>query len=413
MSWKEASVVEQRLEFVLRAIGDKMPFSQLCREYGVAPKTGYKWKERFIQRGLEGLHDLSRKPRSSPQQVSEDVACRLFLLKLKHVHWGPAKILELYRRRAALDGSEAQLPSLSTVKRVLDKAGLVQHRKRRPSRTGGRIVNRVEASAPNDVWTVDFKGWWYSSNKERVEPLTVRDAFSRYVLCAKALDDGRTGTVRRVFESLFETHGLPGAIRSDNGTPFASTSAPLGLTRLSAWWVALGIALDRIAPGRPCQNGAHERMHKDLALEVEGVVDGDLKTHRAALETWRHEYNHERPHEALEMRTPAELYTRSEKTWEPGELELTYPEGYLRRLVGRTGSLKVHGQRISISTALGGWHVGLKPLEANKFSVWFGPLCLGQIDLDTESFQVTKADATPPEGLARYPLAKPSGGETS
>ena len=402
MPWKEVDVVDQRLEFVMRALGDKMPFSTLCREYGITPKTGYKWKERFIQRGVEGLHDLSRRPLSSPRRVDEDVACRLVLLKMKHPRWGPAKILGLYERRASLDGAREETPSLSTVRRVLDKAGLVQRRKRKPSREGGRIVNRVEAQAPNDVWTVDLKGWWYSSLKERVEPLTVRDAFSRYVLCADALGDARTGTVRSVFERLFERHGLPGVIRSDNGTPFASSSSPLGLTRLSAWWVANGIGLDRIAPGRPCQNGAHERMHRDIALEVEGVVDGDLAAHRAALETWRQEYNHERPHEALKMRTPAELYGNSDRTWERTELELTYPDGHLRRAIGRKGALRVHGVRIGISTALAGWHVGLKPVEDLKYSVWFGPLCLGRIDLGTESFQVAGAtDATTPEGPAR------------
>jgi len=388
MPWKEVAVVDQRLEFVLRALGDKMPFSHLCREYGIAPKTGYKWKERFIQRGLSGLHDQSRKPLSSPHEVGEDVVCRLVLLKRLHPHWGPAKIHDLFVRRAELDGAQLEIPSLSTVKRVLDKAGLVQRRKSKPSREGGRIVNRVEAKRPNEVWTVDFKGWWYSSHRERVEPLTVRDACSRYVLCADALDDARSDTVRRVFESLFSRHGLPCVIRSDNGSPFACTSAPLGLTRLSAWWVALGIGLDRIAPGRPSENGAHERMHKDIALEVEGVVDGDLTTHRAALQTWRNEFNHERPHEALGMRTPAEVYVRSERSWEPGELELTYPSDHLRRLVGRTGTLKLHNHRVGISTALGGWHVGLKQLEKGRYSVWFGPLCLGRIDLHTESFQV-------------------------
>ena len=173
MPWKEVHVVDQRLEFVLQALGDKMPFSQLCREYGIAPKTGYKWKERFLKRGPEGLYDRSRKPLSSPHQLSEDVVCRLVNLKRKRPYWGPAKILELFTRCVERDGSGVEIPSLSTVKRVLDKAGFVQRRKRRASRECGRIVNRVEAASPNEVWTVDFKGWWYSSKKERVEPLTV------------------------------------------------------------------------------------------------------------------------------------------------------------------------------------------------------------------------------------------------
>lgn len=389
MPWKERNVMNLRFEFVLRALHEQIPFSVLCREYGISPKTGYKWKQRFLERGASGLGDRSRRPESSPGELSEAVVCEIVRLKQAHVMWGPRKIRELYARKHP----GADPPSESSFKRVLDKAGLVQRRRRRPSREGGRIQTRAPADNPNDVWTVDFKGWWYTPDKQRCEPLTVRDAFSRYVLCASAPGNARSDTVRQEFERLFEKYGLPGTIRSDNGCPFAVSSSPLGLSRLSAWWVALGIDLDRIDPGRPYQNGAHERMHLDIALELERRVDGDLETLAKALQVWRHAFNHERPHEALGMRCPAEVYKRSPRRYRGTPDRLDYPAGYLDRKVHHSGTIALRGTSIGISRALRGWNVGLKPVEPGCFSVYFGRLCLGRIDLSTESFKTTKFES--------------------
>jgi transposase InsO family protein len=214
MPWKEKDVLNLRTEFVLRALHGEMPFATLCREYGISLKTGYKWKERFLERGREGLHDRSRRPKSCPKQTAHDEACGYVRVKLAHRRWGPKKVREVYAR--SRPGEE--IASLSTVKRILDKAGLVERRRRRPAAQCGRIENRVEAQRPNQVWTVDFKGWWYSAQKERIEPLTVRDAYSRYVLCAQALGDSSTQAVRRRFERLFEAYGLPETIRSGDTT---------------------------------------------------------------------------------------------------------------------------------------------------------------------------------------------------
>lgn len=386
MPWKECNVMNLRTEFALRAMHGELPFTILCQEYGISPKTGYKWKERFVARGLSGLFDQSRKPHTSPTQISEDHACQLIRLKLAHRSWGPKKIRELFARRH----TDPEVLSLSTIKRILDKSGLVEHRRRRKADHCGRIENRLEAKAPNEVWTVDFKGWWYSVDKARIEPLTVRDAHSRYILCADVMADSKSETVRSRFERLFETYGLPQMIRSDNGSPFACTRAPLGLSRLSAWWIALGIGLDRIAPGHPEQNGGHERMHRDIACELEGCIDGDISAHQAALETWRHQFNHERPHEALGMRVPADLYVKSERRFDPGDFDLSYPSEYLRRKVKNCGTIKIMSSQILISTALRGWDVGLKATGLTHYSVWFGPLCLGEIDMETESFNVVQ-----------------------
>ena len=280
-------------------------------------------------------------------------------------------------------------PSLSTVKRILNKAGLVEKRARRKAEHCGRIENRVTAGAPNEVWTTDFKGWWYSTDKQRVAPLTVQDAYSRYLLCAEIVPDARTETVQKSFERLFEQYGVPKAIRSDNGPPFASTRSPLGLSRLSAWWVSQGINLDRIRPGHPEENGGHERMHRDLASEVEETLECEWDDQQPALDMWRRERNEERPHEALGMRVPAELYRKSESKWER-EREVEYPKGYLRRRTTTAGQIYVKGVMLLISRSLSGWEVGLKRVSEKSYSVWFGPLCIGLADLENEVFRAAQ-----------------------
>jgi transposase InsO family protein len=388
MPWQECDTMSLRLEFIFRSLHESTPFIELCREYGISPKTGYKWKQRFLETGFSGLSDRSRKPSTSPQSLPEEVVCRMVRLKEAHRAWGPRKIRELYAR----GHPDAELPSESSFKRVLDKAGLVEKRRTRRNVDAGRLQTRALAEAPNDVWTVDFKGWWYTTERERCEPLTVRDAYSRFILGSTILDDARTESVRRAFERIFEQYGLPRTIRSDNGTPFATTSAPMGLSRLSAWWLALGIDLDRIDPGCPYQNGAHERMHRDMANELERRIDGDLVRHQAALQAWRNTYNHERPHEALGMRCPAQVYEHSPRRYEGTPDQLTYPEDYLDRRVNSAGQIRLHGAFISISQALKGWNVGLKPQNPGDFSVYFANLCLGRLDLETESFH-TEATA--------------------
>jgi transposase InsO family protein len=256
MPWKDLNIMNQKTEFVLKAQQTEN-FRALCREYGISPKTGYKWMQRMLTHGLEGLNDESRRPRTSPEALAEEVVCRIVRLKERHRTWGPRKIRELYERQWG------GTPSESSFKRVLERAGMTEKKRVRKAGQSGRITSKPKAEAPNDVWTVDLKGWW-NDPQGRCEPLTVRDEFSRFVLEARSLPNARTEHVRNCFESLFERHGLPSVIRSDNGTPFASVQGLLGLTKLSAWWIALGIDLERGRPGCPQDNGAHERMHRDL-----------------------------------------------------------------------------------------------------------------------------------------------------
>jgi putative transposase len=376
MPWKQVETMNQRREFVLKAI-ETHNFRELCQEYGISTKTGYKWKERFLEYGLRGLGELSRRPKSSPKGLDEAVVCEIIRLKQKHRYWGPRKIRRVYERW------HQDIPSESSFKRVLERAGLVQPRRLRARHQSGRLFSGRKANAPNEVWTVDFKGWWWQSEGKRCEPLTVRDEFSRYVLELRAMASARGQAVRSCFERLFERHGLPGAIRSDNGAPFASDQGVLGLSRLSAWWVALGIDLERGRPGCPQDNGGHERLHLDVERELRAA---DLAEQQAGFEEWRTTFNQERPHQALEMKCPAEVYTNSERKYEGTPDDLQY-EGMESRKVAKWGSISLGHRLIFISGALAGWSVGLERCGQAKHNVWFGRLLLGQLEESTLSFE--------------------------
>jgi putative transposase len=386
MPWKEMDAMNQRVEFVMRALRTEN-FRELCREYGISAKTGYKWKERFLEHGLNGMMEESRRPKSSPHGLDEAVVCEIIRLKERRRHWGPRKLRDVYRR------AHGQAPSESSFKRVLSRAGLVEPRRLRKRQEAGRLFTGRRAQSANEIWTVDFKGWWYGAGSgRRCEPLTVRDEFSRYVLELRLLADARTESVRACFEGLFERHGLPEAIRSDNGVPFASVQGLLGLTRLSAWWVVLGIDLERGRPGCPQDNGAHERLHLDIQRELEE----QREEAQAVLDQWRREFNEQRPHEALGMRCPAEVYEGSSRPYEQSPEDLIY-RGMQQRKVHQMGHISWEGQPVFISVALGGWSVGLEPRGADQWNVWFGRLLLGQLEGSPAIF-VRATEPNNPEG---------------
>jgi len=374
--------MNQRTEFVLRAMKADN-FRALCREYEISPKTGYKWRERFLEYGLSGLDELSRRPKSSPGGLDEAEVCEIIRLKQRHRYWGPRKIRKVYER------FHEEVPSESSFKRVLERAGLVEPRRLRARRPSGRLFSGRKAQAPNEVWTVDFKGWWHVPGDKRCEPLTVRDEFSRYVLELRAMVNAQSQTVRDCFERLFEQHGVPGAMRSDNGAPFASDQGVLGLSRLSAWWVVLGIDLERGRPGCPQDNGGHERLHLDVERELRGQ---DLEGQQAGFDEWRKTFNQERPHEALGMKCPAELYKGSERKYEGTPEDLEY-KGMESRKVAKWGSISWGSRLIFISGALAGWSVGLEPCKEGQYNVWFGRLLLGQLEERTLSFKRAESAA--------------------
>lgn len=383
MPWKELCTMDLKHEFILKALDSNCNFKELCQEYGISRTTGHKWKNRFFENGFSGLSNQSRRPRVSPNETPEDAICEIIRLKIDHKNWGPKKIRALYAR----NHPHESIPSLSTFNRILDKAGLVRHRKRRNRSTQKRLRCRMKPEQPNDLWTVDFKGWWYTSEKEKCDPLTVRDDYSKYILSLKAVQKAATEEVKQEFERLFQIYGIPKVIRSDNGPPFASWKGLLGLTRLSAWWLSLGIQLDRITPGKPSENGAHERMHGDIKKELQGQIRGGLKEHQNYFDIWKDEYNNVRPHEALEMQSPVSVYTKSETKYNGNIEEILYPLGYISRQVNDRGCITLDCQKVFISYVLKGYNVGLKENNDETMSVWFDNLRLGEIDLRSLKFK--------------------------
>jgi putative transposase len=383
MPWKEVNVMELRLQFVERTFQKEMNFTDLCREYGISTKTGYKWKERFLEKGMSGLYDESRRPRSSPKELSEETVCELIRIKQTKQNWGPKKIRMIYVR----NHKNEPIPAISTVTRILKKAGFVDKRKKKRIVYPERIQNKIIAQRPNDIWTVDFKGWWYTQEQERCEPLTVRDDYSKFILSIKILEKGDNSCVRQEFDRLFKEYGLPKVIKSDNGPPFASTMGLMGLTRLSAWWMSLGIRLYRIDPGSPYQNGGHERMHLDMKKELENKISGSLKLHQAVFDEWKKEFNEERPHEGLKMNTPAMVYEKSSVKYDGITDWLVYPEGFVSRRVNDRGYIEYKGRRIFITNALCGYNIGLKVINKQLLEVWFEKNLMGHIDLKTYMFR--------------------------
>ena len=361
-----------KIEFVERAEkGEKI--SQLCREFGVSRTTGHKWIKRFRELGYGGLDEESRRPKTTPLATAEELVVAAIEARDAHPRWGPEKLRVLLARRFG-----EQTPTARTIARILRRASRVQaRRKRRPASVVERAPE-VQAETSNDVWTVDFKGWWRAANGQRCEPLTVRDAWSRYVL-AIVLCSTTTEAVRAVFERLFRKHGLPSAIQSDNGVPFISVRSRGGLSAISAWWVSLGIRIVRSRPACPQDNGGHERMHRDIRADVQQAPAETPGAQQRRLDRWRQEFNHVRPHQALGGRTPAELYEPSSRRVAS---PFTYPPGVRILRVDKNGALRIDGARYFLSNALIGHQVGIELADAFHVRVWFQDHDLGLLEIE-------------------------------
>lgn len=368
--------MDLRNEFVLAATSPGANISQLCREYGVSRTNGYKWLRRFRAEGQAGLDDRSRRPKTI-SGIDGEVVLRIIELRRRYPKWGAKKLRKILL--GSLD--RVDVPSAKTIARVLDRAGEPRLRKpRRSLRVVLREHQPLVANAPNDVWTVDFKGWWRTRDGKRFEPLTVRDAFSRYILCLEMLGSSRADVVKASFERLFEGCGLPRVIRVDNGSPFACTSAPAGLSQLSAWWTSLGIRVSFSRPAHPQDNGAHERMHLDVAEQLEADPADDLQLQQRAADKWRTEFNEVRPHEAIGMETPAERYARSSRRYN-GIQPPRYPASYGVRRVSSKGCVRYAGKAVFISESLIGHDVGVRRTRGGRIAVRFYDLDLGLFDL--------------------------------
>jgi transposase InsO family protein len=379
MPWKESSVMDERLRFVARLLeGEQM--SLICREFGISRKTGYKIFERYKDHGLEGLTDRSRRPVRYANQLPHQLETAIVRAKQDKPHWGARKIRELLVRRLA---GEVRIPAKSTIHAVLDRHGLVKPAIRRRHATGTALSL---GQAPNDLWCADYKGEFRLGNNSYCYPLTVTDHASRYLLLCEALQSTREDLAVTAFERLFRERGLPAAIRSDNGVPFASANALFNLSRLSVWWLRLGIAIERIKPGRPQQNGRHERMHLTLKKEATRPPGMNSLQQQAMFDAFLHEFNDERPHEALGMKCPAELYKPSTRIYR-GLPELSYPFHDREILVTACGRICLHRKKINFSTVFAGQTVGIKEVDDNVWLVSFMHYDLGYFDLEQKTLQ--------------------------
>lgn len=368
--------MKEKQQFIDAVLKAEKPFKYICEDFGISEKTGHKWKKRFFEDGKFGLMEKPRCPDSHPNSLPEDTVIDLIALKTAHPFWGAKKIRELY----AKTHPEMITPSLSSVNRILSKANLVKKRKLKPaSNDCRRLHQHIQPEKVNDVWAIDFKGWW-KSDGEVCEPFTVRDLVSRKILCVKLMQSKSSDAVRFVMTELFKKYGLPKVIRSDNGSPFASPNGLLSLTRLAAWWITLGIIPDRTEKGTPGQNGSLERMHADIAREIEGKISGGIKANQAIIDEWVKEYNSIRPNEAIGMKVPDDIYRVSERKYTGDYDDIEYPIGFSSRKVTRGGEIIVKGIRVTIGYSLRGLTVGLKAVDEYTYHVFLADFLLGTLD---------------------------------
>jgi putative transposase len=374
MPWQEVCPMDEKMRFIVAVSGDEESMTVLCEEFGISRKTGYKWLERYRAEGPVGLEERSRAPHVVPWAITGAQAQAIVELRRTHPSWGPKKLRAKLLERAR----EQAWPAASTIGELLHRQGLIHPRRRRRHAVPNASRLTVAVSA-NDLWGIDFKGWFRTLDGARCDPLTVSDAFSRYLLCAQGLLRPDYEGCRGALERVFREYGLPGAIRSDNGAPFASLGAG-GLSRLSVWWVKLGIIPERIAPGKPEQNGRHERMHRTLKAECASPPAAGLSEQQRRFDRFRAEFNHERPHEALGQTVPALHYTASLRPY-PDRLEdPAYPAEFELRRVRSKGEIKWQGELVFIGEALIGEVIGIRENQEGDGELYFGPVPLGLID---------------------------------
>ena len=378
MPWARTDWMTERMKFIAAYLDTMGSFSDLCCDFGISRKTGYKWVRRYESEGATALEERSRAPHAHPNATAEHIVQAIVAIRRRHPRWGPRKLRVLLRRRYP----RMTLPATSTIGDILKRKDLVRVRRRirRSTPYGDRLR---QYDAPNAVWCADFKGHFAiggTRDGERCHPLTISDGFSRYLLRCRALRRPLHRCAKSVFESAFREYGLPRAIRTDNGPPF-STLAPGGLSRLSVWWIRLGIRPERIQPGRPDQNGRHERMHSTLKAETAKPPRSSFSAQQRAFDRFQLEYNEERPHEALGQQVPASLYRRSLRPY-PGYVgHPDYPAHFEVRKAYPNGVISFGTTQWYVSTCLAGERVGLEPCDDGCWRVHFGFVPIGLLDI--------------------------------
>lgn len=367
--------MEQRLQFVLEVAKGERSKSALCEAYGISRPTGDKWLARYAAQGVKGLESESRARHHQPHKMADEVAERILALRRKHPQWGPVK-LRVHLQRVA---PEMSWPAASTIGELLRAEGLVIPRKRRRRATPTERP-LSEMDAPNSVWCADFKGWFRTGDGVRCDPLTIMDGNARYLLHCQAVQKTGFEHVKALFEATFYTYGLPLVLRTDNGPPFASTGL-LGYSRLSIWWSKLGICHERIEPGKPQQNGRHERMHRTLKEATASPPKATPRAQQRAFDAFRQEYNDLRPHEALGYLTPGDVYVPSPRIYTGQVMEVTYPSWMDVRTVEKGGQIKWHGRRLFVSEVFWGEPIGIEDLDNGRLRLWYARQELGTVEL--------------------------------
>jgi putative transposase len=374
MPWLETSPVEQRERFIRDHRAGLYMMTELCARYDVSRKTGYKWLERFDEGGRHGLQDRSRAPHHCPHRIAKEVAAVICAARRQHPSWGPAKLVAWLRPRFPT----VVWPAVSTAGDLLARRGLVKKRRRRRHYQHPGVVPPT-TTQPNDLWTADFKGHFRTRDGIYCYPLTIADQHTRYLLACHGLLSTKGHGVRPVFDRLFREYGLPGAIRTDNGVPFA-TCGIHGLSQLNVWWLRLGIQHQRILPASPQQNGAHERMHKTLKGEAIRPPRSTLATQQRAFNDFRRLYNAERPHEALHDRTPASLYRPSRREYSGTLPPVEYPGHFIVKRVTNAGTIRLRKRLLFLANALKQHPVGLEEIDDGVWSIHFCRVLLGRVD---------------------------------
>jgi transposase InsO family protein len=367
--------MEEKLRFVYSYERDEQSMRELCASFGISRETGYVWLRRYRQWGVAGLVELDRAARRHPNQTAAEIAQAVLELRQAHMTWGPRKLKRILER----DQPGRRWPATSSLGELLKRAGLVVARKKR-RKTEPYTAPLQHAVESNRVWCADFKGWFRAGDGRRVDPLTISDAYSRYLLRSQAVEKSDTERVRAIFEAAFREYGLPEAIRTDNGAPFAS-SAVGGLSRLAVWWIKLGIVAERIQAGHPEQNGRHERMHRTLKQDLH--PGQDWRAQQRKLDEFRREYNQVRPHEALQMQTPASVYEPSPRPYPARLPEVEYPDTMEVRSVKSHGHFRWKKHDVFLSEVLWGEPVGLLPIDEGAYIVYFAHLPLARFDART------------------------------
>lgn len=379
MPWKEIHVMDERIKFIGRLLsGEKM--SGLCREFGISRVTGYKIWESYQEYGYKGIYNQSRAPHKHPNQTPFEVENLIVRLKKERPTWGAPKIREIISNKYP----SIKIPATSTVHSILDRHDLVNKRRKRNSfqAMASYLSNPKQ---PNDLWCVDFKGQFRMGNKNYCYPLTLSDFVSRFLISCEALSSTEENPCFPVFEAAFKEFGLPVAIRSDNGIPFASGNSLWNLTKLSVWWIRLGIKLERIKPGNPQQNGRHERMHRTLKLEATNPPRSNLLQQQEIFDKFKLQFNYERPHQALDMQCPANVHQKSSRLYQ-GLSDITYPASNRTILISNCGRICLKKLKIHLSKAFANQPVGIKEVDTGIWQVEFIDYTLGYFDEESRSF---------------------------